>query len=58
MKQAAFLDRDGTINYDKGYTYKFSEFKFKPGVIKGLQMGVTRLLKCHPYSKHFGIDEV
>ena len=28
------------------------------GVIKGLQMGVTRLLKCHPYSKHFGIDEV
>ena len=37
MKQAAFLDRDGTINYDKGYTYKFSEFKFKPGVIKGLQ---------------------
>ena len=27
-KPAIFLDRDGTINYDKGYTYKFSEFKF------------------------------
>ena len=36
-KQAVFLDRDGTINYDKGYTYKFSEFKFRPFVIKGLK---------------------
>ena len=31
---------------------------FKFGAIKGVVMGVTRLLKCHPYSKHFGIDEV
>ena len=36
-KHAVFLDRDGTINYDKGYTYKFSEFKFKPHVINGLK---------------------
>ena len=36
-KPAAFLDRDGTINYDYGYIYKFSEFKFRPHVIKGLQ---------------------
>ena len=34
---AAFLDRDGTINYDYGYTYKFSEFKFRPYVLKGLK---------------------
>ena len=26
-KPAVFLDRDGTINYDEGYTYKFSEFR-------------------------------
>ena len=27
-KRAVFLDRDGTINYDYGYTHKFSEIKF------------------------------
>jgi len=36
-KHAVFLDRDGTINYDEGYTYKFSEFKFKPHVLNGLK---------------------
>tara|TARA_Y100000590_G_scaffold363795_1_gene421660 strand:+ start:12895 stop:13437 length:543 start_codon:yes stop_codon:yes gene_type:complete len=36
-RPAVFLDRDGTINYDRGYTYKFSEFKFRPFVIKGLK---------------------
>ena len=36
-KHAVFLDRDGTINFDYGYTYKFSEFKFRPHVIKGLK---------------------
>ena len=36
-RPAIFLDRDGTINYDKGYTYKFSELRFRPFVIKGLR---------------------
>lgn len=36
-KSAAFLDRDGTINYDYGYVYKFSEFKLRPHVLKGLK---------------------
>ena len=36
-RKAVFLDRDGTINYDSGYTYKFSEFRFRPYVIKGLK---------------------
>ena len=36
-KSAVFLDRDGTINYDNGYTHKFSEFKFRPYVLKGLK---------------------
>ncbi len=34
---AIFLDRDGTINYDYGYTYKFTDFKFRPYVLKGLR---------------------
>ena len=36
-RPAIFLDRDGTINYDYGYTYQFSKFKFRPYVIKGLK---------------------
>ena len=36
-KPAAFLDRDGVINYDYGYIYKYKDFKLRPGVIKGLQ---------------------
>ena len=35
-KPAFFLDRDGVINYDYGYVSKFSNFKFRKGVIKGL----------------------
>ena len=30
----------------------------KYGVISGLIKGIKRLSKCHPYSKHYGVDEV
>ena len=30
----------------------------KYGIKKGLLKGSKRLLKCHPYSKSYGIDEV
>ena len=48
-KSAVFLDRDGTINYDYGYTYKFSNFKFRPYVIKGLQYLTKKnsQIRCH-----------
>ena len=36
-KPAAFLDRDGVINYDTGYVHKIRDFKFRPGVISGLK---------------------
>ena len=35
-KPAIFLDRDGVINYDSGYTYKWKQFKFKKFVLKAL----------------------
>ncbi len=31
-----FLDRDGTLNEDKGYTYKIDDFKLVDGVVDGL----------------------
>ncbi len=37
QRPAFFLDRDGVINYDYGYVSKFEKFKFKKGVIKGLE---------------------
>lgn len=33
LKKAIFLDRDGVINYDKGYTYKIKDFKFKSKIL-------------------------
>ena len=36
-KPAVFLDRDGVINFDYGYVHKIKKFKFRHGVIKGLQ---------------------
>lgn len=37
MNKAVFLDRDGTINVDKGYLYKIEDFEYLPGVIEGLK---------------------
>lgn len=36
-KKAIFLDRDGTINIDKGYLYKKEDFEFEIDVIKALK---------------------
>ncbi|MDI3547539.1 MAG: D-glycero-D-manno-heptose 1,7-bisphosphate phosphatase [Halanaerobiales bacterium] len=38
MNRAVFLDRDGTINVDKGYLYKKKEFEFIPGAIEAIKM--------------------
>ena len=38
FKPAAFLDRDGVVNYDKGYVHKIKDFKFRPNVIEGLKL--------------------
>ncbi len=36
-KKAIFLDRDGVINYDKGYVYKIEDFKFVDGIFDVLK---------------------
>ena len=35
--RAVFLDRDGTINVDKGYLYKPEDIKYLPGVLDALK---------------------
>ncbi|MBC7380656.1 MAG: D-glycero-beta-D-manno-heptose 1,7-bisphosphate 7-phosphatase [Burkholderiaceae bacterium] len=34
---AAFLDRDGVINFDAAYLYEWAEFRFLPGAIDALR---------------------
>lgn len=36
-RPAAFLDRDGVINFDTGYVHDWSEFRFLPGVVDALR---------------------
>ena len=36
--KAIFLDRDGTINVDKGFVYKVEDFEFLPGATEGLKI--------------------
>ena len=38
MNKAVFLDRDGTINIDKGYVYKPEDFEFMPGAPEGIKL--------------------
>lgn len=37
MNKAVFLDRDGTINVDKGYVYKIDDFEFISGTIEAIK---------------------
>lgn len=38
LQKAVFLDRDGVLNVDLGYTYKPSDLRLVPGVIEGLRL--------------------
>lgn len=37
LRKAAFLDRDGVINKDKGYVYRWEDFEFVPSAIEAMQ---------------------
>jgi D-glycero-D-manno-heptose 1,7-bisphosphate phosphatase len=42
---AAFIDRDGVVNEERGYVHRIEDFHLLPGVVDGL-----RLLRQHGYS--------
>mgnify|MGYP002513226132 CR=1 FL=1 len=35
--KAVFLDRDGTINKEKEYLYRISDFEYLEGAVEGLR---------------------
>ncbi len=37
LKEAAFLDRDGVINIDKGYVYRVEDLEWMPGAIEAIR---------------------
>ncbi len=37
MKPVVFLDRDGVITIDRGYTYRVEDYALVPGVVDGLR---------------------
>ncbi len=37
MRKAAFLDRDGVINLDRGYVYRWEDFEFVPGAVDAMR---------------------
>jgi D-glycero-D-manno-heptose 1,7-bisphosphate phosphatase len=42
LKPAAFLDRDGVINYDLKYVNKYKDFKFRKNVLSGLKFLIKK----------------
>ena len=38
LRKAAFLDRDGVINKDKGYVGRWEDFEFVPGALRGMKL--------------------
>jgi len=38
MKRAVFLDRDGTINFEKEYLYQAEDFEFIPGAAEAIRL--------------------
>ncbi len=54
-KFAVFLDRDGVINHDKGYTHKIKDFKFKQGVLQGLKKLYTKNYEIFIVTNQAGI---
>lgn len=37
LRAAAFLDRDGTINVEKDYLYRITDFEYMDGAVEGLR---------------------
>ena len=38
VRKAAFLDRDGVINVDRGYVFKIEDFEFMPGALEAIKL--------------------
>jgi D-glycero-D-manno-heptose 1,7-bisphosphate phosphatase len=52
---ALFVDRDGTINVEKGYVHKITDVEYIPGALAGLKLATERNLKIYIVTNQAGI---
>ena len=55
MIKAAFLDRDGVVNIEKGYVYKIADFQFSEGIFELCRLFQDRQYKIVIISNQSGI---
>ncbi len=53
--KAVFLDRDGTINVDKGYVFKEEDFEIIPGSLKALRLFTEHGIRIFIITNQAGI---
>lgn len=53
--KAVFIDRDGTINVDKGYVYKLDDFELIPGTIDALKLLTQAKISIYIVTNQAGI---
>ncbi len=54
-KKAVFIDRDGTINVEKGYVHKVEDFELIPGAEEALQLLTKAGIKIYIVTNQAGI---
>jgi len=55
LKKAVFIDRDGTINVEKGYVHKVADFELIPGAEEALQLLTKAGVKIYIVTNQAGI---
>ncbi|MBC8550464.1 MAG: HAD family hydrolase [Candidatus Brocadiales bacterium] len=53
--KAVFLDRDGTINYEKNYVHKIEDFELIPGTLEALRLLTDCNIKIYIITNQAGI---
>lgn len=53
--KAIFIDRDGTINVEKGYVHKVEDFELIPGSIEALRLLTQNRIKIYIITNQAGI---
>ena len=53
--KAVFLDRDGTINYERNYVHKIEDFELIPGTLEALRLLTEHNIKIYIITNQAGI---
>lgn len=53
--KAVFIDRDGTINFERSYVHKVEDFEFIPGALEALKLLTRNGIKIYLITNQAGI---